>query len=126
MPWSAAAPLLCAVHCLLTPLLVAAIPALDLGWGAEFGMFLVSVTLVTWTLRRDIPSHGERRVLVPALLGLGLWGAALLVPTFTLGEFAVGLGAMATAGALLWNARLHHRAPHAGCAIHQHAERHPS
>ena len=117
--------LICAIHCALTPVLLAAIPSLGLsiwlGDGFERG-FVVFVTVVglfslLWGYRR----HRAFRALTLLLLGLGTLWAGLLYPPFhepvvphaivmTLGGTLVGL-------AHIVNLRLNHWHVHdASCA----------
>ena len=117
--------LICAVHCALTPVLLAAIPSLGLsiwlGDGFERG-FVVFVTVVglfslLWGYRR----HRAFRALTLLLLGLATLWAGLLYPPFhepvvphaivmTLGGTLVGL-------AHIVNLRLNHWHVHdASCA----------
>jgi hypothetical protein len=117
--------MICAVHCALTPLLLAAIPSLGLstwlGDGFERG-FVVFVTVLglfslLWGYRR----HRAFRALTLLLLGLGvLWAGAYYPPlhhqivvhaiVMTLGGTLVGL-------AHVVNLRLNHWHVHdASCA----------
>lgn len=117
--------LLCAIHCALTPLLLAAMPALGLSLWSDDGVEWALVVFVTllglfslgWSYRR----HRALRalgVLVPGLLAL--WAGLLYPPlhasvvphavTMTFGGTLVGM-------AHLLNLRLNHGHVHdAGCA----------
>ena len=118
--------LICAVHCALTPVLLAAIPSLGLsiwlGDGFERG-FVVFVTVVglfslLWGYRR----HRAFRALTLLLLGLGTLWTGLLYPPFhepvvahaivmTLGGTLVGL-------AHIVNLRLNHWHVHDATCAH--------
>lgn len=119
--WAPAAPLICAVHCVATPLLVSLLPALHAGEAAERWLFVAVVPVAAATLWRELPVHRRRAVLAPVAGGLALWAASLagwLEPapegvTTTLGSLLVAAG-------MVWSARLRHRAacPACGCGGH--------
>jgi hypothetical protein len=113
----AAAPLLCAIHCVATPLFVAVMPAFALGHTAEVVMFTASVVLVGWATWTGTRVH---RQLAPAAVGaIGLcgWGGQLFgaLPSIG-GELGIAMAALVTAGSLVWNARLRHSAAEMGCS----------
>ncbi len=120
--WAAALPLLCAVHCLAAPVLAAVAPALALPSLAEHAVQLGSVVLAGVMARSGIRAHGDRRVLVPMVLGAVLWiasdplawtGAAL-----TAGHVAGGL---LLAAGMAWNGHLRHKATCGACACPAHS-----
>lgn len=114
---AAAAPLLCAVHCVATPLLVAVMPAFAVGHTAEVMMFVTSVALVVWATRSGTMVHRHAGPAMVAGLGLSTWGALLfgVLPSVG-GELGIALAALLTAGGLVWNARLRHWATEMGCS----------
>jgi len=73
----------CALHCLLTPLAVAFIPILDqtLGHGwFHWGVVIVAVPTACWALWNGYQSHRQTRVLTFGALGLFLVVAATALP----------------------------------------------
>lgn len=114
---AAAAPLLCAIHCVATPLLVAVLPAIALGHAAEVAMFSASVVLAGWSVRSGTVVHHRAGPALVAGLGLGMWGALLFGALPPLGgELGIALAALCTASGLLWNARLRHSSSEVGCS----------
>lgn len=117
--WAAAAPILCAVHCAATPLLVVFIPALALTPAVEVWLLVLSASLATVVILPGVRVHGRREVLLPVILGLGLWGASLAHWLHPLPEPLVSaLGAMSVAGGIYWSARLRHRMECVACEVH--------
>lgn len=108
--WAVAAPLICAVHCIVTPLLILALPALAPAESVERGILVGSALLAGLSLRTSLPVHRDRRVLAPVGLGLGVWAVSelhILPEAFhavwtTIGSLLLALG-------LFWSARLRHR-----------------
>ncbi|WP_374013422.1 MerC domain-containing protein [Pseudoxanthomonas koreensis] len=116
--------LLCAIHCALTPLLLAALPALGLSLWFDGGVEWVLVVFVTllglfslgWSYRR----HRALRalsVLVPGLLAL--WAGLLYPPLHASAvphAVAMTFGGTLVGMAHLLNLRLNHGHVHdAGC-----------
>jgi len=96
---------LCGIHCLLTPVLVAAVPFLALSETVEWGVMSVSVSLglalVVLGPRRD-----RGRVLAVSGMGATLWLSSLLGWLEPLPETVTsGAGSLVFAGALLWSTR---------------------
>jgi MerC mercury resistance protein len=77
------ASLLCAVHCALLPLLLAAIPALGLAWldspFVDWSMFGIAACIALWAHRHGFVVHGR---CFPA--GLALLGLIIIVGTICL------------------------------------------
>jgi MerC mercury resistance protein len=119
--WAAAVPMLCAVHCVATPVLVMAAPALALGHGAEAVVQAVSAALAALMAWSGIRAHGRRAVLAPMAAGLLLWAAPALAGWTGAAEtLAHAAGGVLLAGGMVWSARLRHRAAcrHCGCPAH--------
>ncbi len=114
---AAAAPLLCAVHCVATPVLVAVLPAFAMGHTAELVIFGVSVVLVGWATLSGSRVHRQAGPALVVSLGMSAWGGMLLgaLPSIG-GELGIALAALLTAGGLVWNARLRHVTAEGGCA----------
>jgi len=105
--WASAAPILCAIHCALTPIVVVLAPALALGETVEFALLFITIVLAVWALSRGLRQHGDIRPVFPITLGLVAWGASLLdffqpVPE----EATTILATLVVAAGLIWNARL--------------------
>ncbi len=109
---SAVAPFLCAIHCVLTPLLVAVVPSLGHHPTVEYTLFGATTLLAIWALRGGWRIHGDPRPALASALGLALWGGALAVGH---SEFLVGGAALLTASGLLWNGRRRHLAEDVAC-----------
>jgi hypothetical protein len=106
--WASAAPLLCAAHCALTPLLVVAAPTLAPGETVEFVLYGGTILLASWALAKGLRQHGDLRPVLPIALGLVAWGASLLHVFHPIPEEATTVvAALVVAGGLVWNARLH-------------------
>lgn len=121
--WAAAVPLLCAVHCLASPVLVMAAPALALGHGAEALVQAVSAVLAGLMAWSGTRAHGRRAVLAPIVAGVVLWAAPALVGWTGMMETAAhAAGGILLAGGMIWSARLRHDAAchHCGCPAHEH------
>jgi hypothetical protein len=119
--WAAAVPLLCAVHCLASPVLVMAAPALALGHRGEAVVQATSAVLAAMMAWSGIRAHGRRAVLAPMLAGLVLWSAPALAGWTGAAEtLAHAAGGVLLAGGMIWSARLRHTAAchHCGCPAH--------
>lgn len=118
---AAAVPLLCAVHCLASPVLVMAAPALALVRGGEALVQAASAVLAALMAWSGIRAHGRRAVLAPMIAGLALWSAPALAGwTGTAETLAHAAGGVLLAVGMIWSARLRHRAAchHCGCPAH--------
>lgn len=103
--WVAAGALLCGIHCMLTPVLVLALPVLALGEGFEWGALCVTATLGTILLAFG---PRQRRLRHLGILGAGgaLWSASLMGLFQPLPEaLTSSLGSVVIAGALLLSTR---------------------
>ncbi|HEU0016115.1 MAG TPA: MerC domain-containing protein [Longimicrobium sp.] len=123
LTWAASVPLLCAVHCVATPLLVLFSPALALSTGAELAVQATAVLLAAVIAPLGLRAHGRWEVLLPMLLGAGLWAIARGTEPAAAWEITLDVGgALLLAGGMVWNARLRHRAAchSCGCPAHGH------
>jgi hypothetical protein len=118
--WAAAAPALCAVHCLAAPLLVMVVPAAAVGSAAERLLWgatsILALGFLAWTVR----AHRRGWAALPVVGGLALWGAGLfdLVPA---SETATTVaGALLVSGGMMASAWLRHRrlCRDCGCPVH--------
>jgi len=116
--WALAAPVLCAVHCAATPLLVLFLPALALTPAAEAWLLGFSAVVATLALAPGIRLHGRPEVFAPVVLGVMIWGGALAHWLHPIPEpLASSVGALAIAGGIFWNARLRHRVTCRTCEV---------
>lgn len=121
LDWAAVLPLLCAAHCLATPLLVLAVPALGLGHQAEPLVHAASALLAGAAAWSGIRTHGRHAVLLPMLAGAALWMVSALLGLHGAAEAVMGVtGGLLLAGGMLWSGRLRHDAAchHCGCPAH--------
>jgi MerC mercury resistance protein len=124
--WAAAAPLLCAVHCLAAPLLVALAPALAPGEAAERAFMAASLVLAGVASALGWRAH--RRLAPPVIVAAGalLWLAHLTPAPIPEVAATAGASVLMAAGTL-WGARLRHRARchRCGCVAHAHPSPEP-
>lgn len=121
LDWAAALPLLCAAHCVASPLLVLAVPALGWGHEAEPIVQAASALLAAGTAWSGIRQHNRPVVLLPMLAGVALWVIAALLDLHGVAEAVTGVaGGLLLAGGMLWSGRLRHDAAchHCGCPAH--------
>lgn len=114
-------PLVCAVHCVLTPALVALMPAAGPTPAVEWLLLAASVAVAIRGLRRGARFY--RRSVVWAVSGLGaaIWTLSLLGVFEPLPEpITSALGGLTLAAGLFWNGRLSHRrgCRDCGCPMH--------
>jgi hypothetical protein len=108
--WAAIVSGVCALHCLVTPLLIGTLPFLAAGPAVEWGLFGASLALAGVGLSLAWHAHGRARVWVVAGLGLLLWGAGLARILSPLPEaWTSAAGGLMVAAAVLWSSRLMHR-----------------
>jgi hypothetical protein len=122
LAWASAAPLLCAVHCAATPILVLAAPTLAPTPAVERMMLGGTALLAAVAWWYGYRRH--RRILpaLPILLGLMVWaGALLFLGTGSSEVIGSGAGSVMVAAGLLWNAWLRHRVVCRNCRAHDHA-----
>lgn len=118
--WAAAAPLLCAVHCMAAPLVLALAPRFAPGEAAERAVLAGSILLAATAAALGRRVHGRWAPLLVVLAGALLWLAGLVA---RLPEEPATIGAsVLLAAGTLWSARLRHNAtcPRCGCHAHPH------
>jgi hypothetical protein len=121
LDWAAALPLLCAAHCVASPLLVLAVPALGWGHQAEPLVQAASALLAAVAAWSGLRAHTRPVVLVPMAAGVALWMASAVLDLHGMPEAAAGVaGGLLLAGGMLWSGRLRHDAAchHCGCPAH--------
>jgi len=121
--WAAAAPVLCAAHCIATPLLVLLSPTFHMTPAVEYAVMGAAALLAIAFLAWGVAAHGRAVVWIPVIAGLVVWigGEA------TFGHSAGGLwlhvaGSILLAGGLIWNAFLRHEATCRDCGCPAHEE----
>jgi hypothetical protein len=106
--WATVAPLACAIHCAVTPVLVIAAPNLVPGTTVEWALLSIAVVVGLAALSSGVRAHEDLRPAVPVVLGLGLWTLSLLHLFHPAPEDLTTVAAtLIVAGGLLWNSRLH-------------------
>jgi hypothetical protein len=106
--WASLAPLLCAVHCAVTPILVVLAPTLAPGETIEWVLLGLTVILGAWAIASGLKRHGRFGPAFPITLGILAWGASLMHIFHPIPEEATTIVASLTvAMGLVWNARIH-------------------
>lgn len=106
--WATLAPIACAIHCAVTPILVLTAPSLAPGESAEWVLLGLTVALAAWAIPSGL--HRHARFLPGSLIVVGLvaWTLSLLhvfspVPE----EVSTIVASLTVAAGLFRNARLH-------------------
>jgi MerC mercury resistance protein len=107
--WATAAPLVCAVHCVAAPLLVAVAPRLTLTEAHERGLVAGSLVVAAATLSLGVRVHRRRAVWLPVTAGTVLWLLSRFLPPSAEGPVTVA-ASLLMAGGTFWSARLRHLA----------------
>jgi len=108
-PWAAAAPLLCAAHCVAAPALLVFAPALVVNQSVEYLLMIVSAAIAIGVAFRGMRRHGELSVWLPLVAGLVFWGAGTMSQSESQEQLFTVLGAMLLATGVVWSARLSDR-----------------
>ncbi|TVP55442.1 MAG: MerC domain-containing protein [Gemmatimonadales bacterium] len=119
--WASIAPLLCAVHCAVTPIFVVLAPTLAPSEAIEWALLGITVILAAVALASGLGRHADMRPALPIIAGLLVWGASLMHMFHPVPEEVTTIAASLTVAAgLIWNARIHcavkAEAGH-GCAV---------
>ena len=115
--WSCAAPVLCGLHCLLAPVLMAVTPSLSLSADGERWLLAVTGVLAIGALAAGVRLHRRAEVGLPVFAGLLLWGGALAGWTGSIPETVTTvLGSLLVTAGMLCNVRLRHHAAQEACA----------
>ena len=116
------APLVCAIHCVATPVIVLAVPVLGHIPALEWGAWVLAVVIGVPDLRSGWSIHRSVLPVGIAALSIPLWGFTL---AFHHGDHTspipLAVAAVATSAALLINARLRHKSISC-CAEHAHSD----
>jgi len=104
-------PLVCAIHCILTPLATPVLSVLGHNSGVEYGLLVVAFVMAMTAFGFALRHHRNHIVWVMGLIGFLVWGVSLAGSFFPFSE-AQGstAGSVVVAGTLLWNGHLRHRA----------------
>ena len=122
--WVGAVPAVCAVHCLVTPLLASTLPFFAHTTVVETWLLALSVMMAFASLAVSWRSHGRWVVWGLAAFGFLVWGTAVAGSLELLPEAVVApVGGSLVAVSLFWNGRLRHKAVCASCACPVHPVR---
>ena len=119
--WSGVLPAICAVHCLVMPILASTLPFFAATHAWEAWLLAFSGVLATVALGTSWRLHGRWAVWGLASLGFAVWIAALAGWLGTLPESLMSpLGGLLVASSLFWNGHLRHQAVCGSCACPVH------
>ncbi len=105
--WATLAPIVCAVHCAVTPLALALLPAFSVSTEFEGVLLLVSLLLAVVVVRSGFQLHGDTRVWVPLAVGGAVWVLSLAGAFAPLPESLTSpAGSITIAGGLYWSGRI--------------------
>lgn len=106
--WASLAPIICAVHCAVTPILVFTAPALAPGPLLEWVLLAATTAVVAVALAWGVRVHGHWSPFLLIGMGLLAWCASLLHLFHPLPEdFTTVVASLTVATGLVWNSRLH-------------------
>jgi hypothetical protein len=110
------APLLCGIHCVVTPGLALLAPALVISQSAEIGIMMVAGTLAALAFAWGVRAHGRFEPALP-LLGGGILWVAGLADWLPLPEWLLaGSGGVLMFIGIRWSTQLRERALAGSCA----------
>ncbi len=121
--WISVLPTICAVHCLVTPVLASTLPFFATTHALEGWLLAVSAVLAVASLATSWRLHGRWAVWLVAGAGFVVWSSSVAGWLGPLPEAAMSpLGGLLVAGALFWNGRLRHQAACGPCLcpVHGH------
>ena len=104
-------PLVCAIHCILTPLATPTLSVLGHNSGVEYGLLAAAFVMAMTAFGFALKHHRNALVWLMGLIGFLVWGVSLTGGFLSFSE-AQGstVGSVVVAGSLLWNGHLRHRA----------------
>lgn len=121
--WIGALPTICAVHCLVAPVLVSTLPFFAATHAFEGWLLGASAVLAVASLGTSWRLHGQSAVWLVAAVGFAVWSLAVAGLLEPLPEAVMSpLGGMMVAGSLFWNGRLRHQAACGPCACPAHGD----
>lgn len=118
--WGAAAPLVCAGHCVASPALVAFAPALAVGESVELALLALSAVLAVGLVALGVRVHGRAAVWLPVVAGCALVAVVHSGWTVLPESLLTAAGSVSIAAGMIWNARLRHAAACKGCGCPAH------
>lgn len=119
--WIGALPTICAVHCVVAPVLVSTLPFVAATHALEGWLLAASAALAVASLATSWRLHGRRAVWLIAAAGFAVWITSVAGWLEPLPEAATSpLGGLLVAGALFWNGRLRHQAACGPCSCPAH------
>lgn len=105
--WASLAPLVCAVHCAATPILIVVAPALAPGERTEMWLLGATVLLASGAIAAGVRRHGRIAPALPVVAGTFAWTASLLHLFHPVPEEVTTVAAtLVVAAGLTWNARV--------------------
>ena len=119
--WIGVLPTICAVHCLVTPVLVSVLPFFAATHAFENWLLAASALLAVASLATSWRLHGRSAVWLVAAVGFGVWSTSVAGWLEPLPEAVMSpVGGLLVASALFWNGRLRHQAACGSCACPAH------
>lgn len=104
--WTALMAALCAVHCLLTPLLIGILPVVAVSRGFEWSALGLTVAAGTGVALLG-PARRHARVLAVLALGAAVWTGSLMDVFQPLPEVvSSATGSLIFAAGMIWSARI--------------------
>jgi len=104
--WAALAAFACGIHCILTPLMVAALPILAVSEATEWGALVITVSLGGGVTLLG-PARDRSAVVALLATGAGGWCLSLLGALQPLPETVTSpVGSLIFAAGMLWSARI--------------------
>jgi len=108
--WATLLPTLCAIHCLVTPALIALFPFLHFLEGLEPALFTVSLLLAAWAVGSGFRRHRAARVWGLVVVGAVVWGTSIAGFLSPLPEGLTDVaGGFLLAAGVYWSGQLRHR-----------------
>ena len=115
-------PLVCAVHCMVTPVISPVLSVAGHNPGLEYGRLSVALLVAAISYGFGLKHHRNHLVWSLGLLGFLIWGMSLGDTPLPFSE-AQGstVGSVTVASTLLWNGHLRHKATcgECVCPIHR-------
>lgn len=114
-------PVICAFHCVATPLLASTLSLLTLTHAFEQWLLAASAVLAVFSVASTWRVHGRGSVWVLLVLGFMVWEASVAGWLGPLPEAAMSpVGGLIVAATLVWNGRLRHGAVCGECTCPAH------
>ena len=116
-------PLVCAIHCILTPLATPTLSVLGHNSGVEYGLLAAAFVMAMTAFGFALKHHRNALVWLMGLIGFLVWGVSLTGGFLSFSE-AQGstVGSVTVASTLLWNGHLRHKAICGECVCPVHRD----